>query len=569
MFYQTTLQSVGDNCAVDVFGRSLKFIGYLPVQPGDIVWTDGNVIFGNVPPRSTAIDGIIGGVPVLGDNNLRGYVTKNGKFRYFRIYDKDNNIINDNKYFRHGDGIFLDVEIGRNNEGAPVVFNVFQEDADIAKICIHKNGEQIKEVDFEHNDDLNISKKHAEQLESNFIGSGTERFRRYEEAYNPKILLQVLGSRVDEQGNWHAVVAQYYYKIVDVYSHVQGVHYPGFSTTRSESKTEYVVDGQVISRDELLEKYFYPLGTVEKINFLANFKCVRITDITWYEANNHYVIDKWTAYDWSVRYKRERFCHFFVFDLLHFKNGQLEKTIDHKYLRTSAYAWDEISYLSTSSNNDYFHLSQPVGPIGYRKRVYLCSLQEAPLPTSKDLIEEEEDIAEYYNVTEYIPFEDNGFLDTSLIDNTFSTFRFPLQDGYSADMTIWQVKAVYDNRGNKICGELPIQNEKAFFCDYRVVDNNVDNNIKILIYADGTSKKTYSTNDIGFFFYDENNQKRYYTMPNVSITKLSNSRYLIGFNGGNLYLVKNGVPQRVTDNDNDKLKNFRLRELRNIAKARK
>lgn len=72
MFYRTQIKSVTTYGAIDMAGRPLSFIGYLPVKAGDWVYTDGTVIFGNVPPKGSAVtfSEVPSGVPVLGNEEL-------------------------------------------------------------------------------------------------------------------------------------------------------------------------------------------------------------------------------------------------------------------------------------------------------------------------------------------------------------------------------------------------------------------------------------------------------------------------------------------------------------------
>ena len=119
MFYKTQIQSVTNGGAVDVNGRSLRFIGYLPVKAGDIVFTDGNVIFGNAPPKGApAVSDMPSGIPVLADydssgaNELRGYFTDRGKYKPNKIKG-DMWLVNDKKTYKHDtdDSNIIDAEI--------------------------------------------------------------------------------------------------------------------------------------------------------------------------------------------------------------------------------------------------------------------------------------------------------------------------------------------------------------------------------------------------------------------------------------------------------------------------
>lgn len=101
MFYSTTIKSVGYGGALDIYGNWLTFIGYLPVQVGDTVFTDGTVIFGNVPPRSSVTNIALeaSGIPVL-CANLRGYFNKHGVFKSYSIAG-ELWIVNSNEIFAH------------------------------------------------------------------------------------------------------------------------------------------------------------------------------------------------------------------------------------------------------------------------------------------------------------------------------------------------------------------------------------------------------------------------------------------------------------------------------------
>ena len=106
MFYQTVLQSVKNGVAVDVQGKRLTFIGYMQVQEGDTVWTDGSVIFGNVPPKGQSPPPIpMNGIPIaIIDENgdeLKGKVVRIGTIRRYNIVTEDW-FVNDDEFFQHG-----------------------------------------------------------------------------------------------------------------------------------------------------------------------------------------------------------------------------------------------------------------------------------------------------------------------------------------------------------------------------------------------------------------------------------------------------------------------------------
>ena len=120
MFYRTQITKTGAGYAVDTSGKRLRFIGNYPCQAGDYVWTDGTVIFGNisVKPQPVIFDEVKSGIPILASNFdsegndtlVRGYFDKSGNFKKYSVAE-DNWIVNNSKFFKHGEGFFIDVEI--------------------------------------------------------------------------------------------------------------------------------------------------------------------------------------------------------------------------------------------------------------------------------------------------------------------------------------------------------------------------------------------------------------------------------------------------------------------------
>lgn len=116
MFYQTVIQSVSANGIVDTKGKKLICAGNKIVQEGDLVWTDGQYIFGHTPIRGGSFIPTLSGIPILGEKNLtgdgelRGYLTKGGKFKKYSTA-KDGWITNSDKKFAHGEEEIDDVKV--------------------------------------------------------------------------------------------------------------------------------------------------------------------------------------------------------------------------------------------------------------------------------------------------------------------------------------------------------------------------------------------------------------------------------------------------------------------------
>ena len=138
MFYKTQIKSVTSSGVIDMTGRSLRFIGYLPVKAGDTVFTDGTFVFGNAPPKGApAIFDEPSGIPVLGDfdsqgNELRGYVTMQGKYKKYKIKG-DEWLVNDKNIYIHDNGEtnIIDAEIALDENGRETGIYTVEKSTDI------------------------------------------------------------------------------------------------------------------------------------------------------------------------------------------------------------------------------------------------------------------------------------------------------------------------------------------------------------------------------------------------------------------------------------------------------
>ena len=155
------------------------------------------------------------------------------------------------------------------------------------------------------------------------------------------------------------------------------------------------------------------------------------------------------------------------------------------------------------------------------------------------------------------------------INNIYKTeWEFPIQDGYYAKETEWQVLGIYDENNKKICGELP---EHLTYFRNRVLladDSSENKNGEYEILQDSyDSTIQYNTieNHPELGYWREGGLIWSVSLLNLSIAKLKEG-YLIGSFWNNLYKVdEEGNFEKLGEG----LKNFRLRELKNIAKAKK
>lgn len=119
MYYQTQVKNSKAGSITDVNGKTLYLIGNFDCQEGDSVWTDGQFVFGHTPARSTPLvftDN--SGIPVSFEDS-RGYIKPNGKFKEKDISSADW-IVNTDRIFESGndaeDAETIDAEINNNGD---------------------------------------------------------------------------------------------------------------------------------------------------------------------------------------------------------------------------------------------------------------------------------------------------------------------------------------------------------------------------------------------------------------------------------------------------------------------
>lgn len=119
MFYQTTIKKITADGAKDIHGKKLKFVGNLPCEEGDTVWTDGKAIIGHIPIRGgETLPPPESGIPVAADEQT-GYVKKTGSFKLKPI-DADDWVTNNRRIFESGAGKYdgqkiIDAEISSDD----------------------------------------------------------------------------------------------------------------------------------------------------------------------------------------------------------------------------------------------------------------------------------------------------------------------------------------------------------------------------------------------------------------------------------------------------------------------
>lgn len=126
MFYRTQIKYAGVGYAVDTTGKRLAFIGRIPCKAGDFVWTDGNVIFGDIShkPQPVLFNDITSGMPIILEIDgvkKAGYFDAQTNFKKYSIAN-DEWIVNDERKFFHGKyieddiGDMIDAEISTDGQ---------------------------------------------------------------------------------------------------------------------------------------------------------------------------------------------------------------------------------------------------------------------------------------------------------------------------------------------------------------------------------------------------------------------------------------------------------------------
>lgn len=529
MFFATQLKSVTSNGAVDVQGRSLSFIGYLQVKAGDTVYTDGKVIFGNAPPKGApAIFDEPSGVPVLGDNyflgeqddELRGYFTKSGKYKSYQIAG-DDWIVNDDRNFKHdADDNIIDVEISDGGELLAVeqIGTSYKvKDNEVTQTCeliILKDGEEIENLSIE-----NLLKEYVDAVKADVEiyvpnHSFSDAFDMQAELLNFKIL---------PDGNWEALIKAEIQASRTVKAIDEKVHYD-----LQEKTFFYTTDEPWTYSGESVMKIFQEEDTIKipiNITYVDEGKNTAST-----VRNSLFLLkissqnEKTTIYEltWNTPlvltdYKEEliEFSWFDTSDLDNTAITQKSAEFERRYKDTKfpKLSLEDVREASKASFRAYVVLLEDLkGPIlpysmmPYQALVYKTSC----VYDSRDLPN-----SPTYNTPIF-----------EVLD-----FNFTVQDDYhatienvDADITKWKLSGISDADNKQV---------------------------------------------IGAILPDETDAHKW----NMSFVKLKNSDCLLGIHkdtdrdiGGALYKIdKDSNVEQVGDG----LKNFRLRELIKIRKAKK
>ena len=528
VMYRTTVRSVNSTGIVGDDGKNLVCIGNYPVNPGDTVWTDGNVVYGHVPPKG---GGMImqnkSGYPIMwyctdwknwkmrGLQRHGGYIKETGDWRtvgegvsaandYF-VY-----LLNDEKdCYPIANPAPLDAYIdktGRRFEGHFFWKSYIYRDVyDNPNWTWYFRSNPGQSVDFTQ-PILPISSRYYFPL----------RIQTYEVVDGARVLK-------DDYDLLPLLEDGFFGKIKQVYAESDNAY--DLPVELTHSNYQY---GNML--------YSYAVINVHNFTFTQNGWEAIVAVSAFAGITPAYVTKKYVKVDKKYKNELRRYAQVYSHSAIYqIKNGiatalkyDLKDIFGECFPRTYLSEWCE-----SGSGNVFTRASM--------------------------------------NVTDEII--DPGYTN---IDQSFyaDTWTCELNDGYTCTISPCQVLSVKDPEGNRICGEIPIEfYNTAYFTEY-------------IIWADGDAAKqgfrqsplnggepTLSTKleDGGYHYKDSGryaeNTEFVFPLGNLIVKKIDENVYILGFKNGSCYICKKGVLTKIDDIIH--LGNFRFERLRNVNKLKK
>jgi len=618
MYYKTILQKVGTTGAIDSDGKKLSFMSYIEVQAGDTVWTDGKFIFGHaLEVEDTPFVPIMNsGIPVLGDN-LCGYFTLNGQYKKYKFY-QDDWIVNEKHFFKHGNEDLIDTEIADNGDIYTAERNLNGYQAEDGEILVYFSS-AAKDKAYQ---EILIKKNGIEQEKIsvyNYMTAVEKINEIYDKELNKengdeglKIVWcgQLLNFKLDNEGNWEMVMSSSAYGVLkhnipyyrdikinlDVPSYkspVKGsnryVHFQRknnyFSTVEPLDST--TSDGII---EELYQKYgFTGDGFVAAVNQFVLSAYQRPTAIELKTIGGRGELVSIDPPEEDTFLHRKVTAYY----LVKFKSNGNKEIINEEVKLQSATGVELVTGI------DVFEGSVTTGyvdettfleaiTLGERTTLQFQRQHDINFPIGDPIIVDDSLRPGYIKFTITKP-NYKGYY----IKNYKTDFTFPIQDGFYAKMSEWKMLGIYDEDGKKICDSFPdtfdvdrtsisipyieddvSEDEEGSYInvdqlyDYekqKVRDYLGNERIEGTIFVtEGYFRSRYSFRRQVLAYFLEGHTTPELTY-NLSIAKLRNG-YLVGFFGNFLYKVdEEGNFEKLGEG----LKNFRLRELKNMAKAKK
>lgn len=554
MFYATTIKKVTANGVEDIHGKILRFTGSLPWKEGDTVWTDGKFILGHVPIRGGAIlspEEV--GIPVVADWILAngttcGYFNRRGRWKKKRIAE-DSWIVNANRTYRHDSSDILDAEIAITNGIEDGLYVARWADASSQKYILQDNqqvadGEIIVEKDGQRFTSLRLSELAAtiENEAKQDLEDNCPVFNHEADRVSNSAELKLF--HVDTNGKWTAIIkfecevrrkfnwvdTSLYYKTDTIEYKHEVIPIPADSNFRdnvisnlaNEIRARGVGYGFLLNDGESLEECLGRISLgVALVNFFYTYSRPCSIDM---EYDHIGVIDGPTMVETPNSTEAyETLSRTLKFTSDSINNPEIVSGDKYRYISSILVKRASTEQKPLSVTEGYPKItvakSDPVTEEEYLETYVLSHLGIGVVFHDKQVTSS----VAFYDTLEYLYYKTRTGIPGVREKEGTGEFTFPLQDGYyqkAKEMPSELVScAVYDSGGTLICG----------------------------------------ANGIIGVLSDRNN---FMIAP---LGRGSPQSYLIGRRNGELY--------RATDNQftqiGDGLKNFRLRELKNMNKAKR
>ncbi len=508
MYYKTQIQSTGKGYAFDTQGKKLFFIGNFPCQAGDFVYTDGKYIFGNLSPKAAPTFPVQGGIPVLAID-LYDEISLRGYFNSSAVF-KDYDIALDsfivNDKNKFLHGAEFFIDAEISESGELFTAYFFGGSAHIRNGNIIEDGFISIKKDGKEIKNFSLS-----SLAGTVLVTGGSNYDAY-------ISLDLF--KFDRLGNWSAFISV-------------------GCTTRDETPVPPNVYVETTNLSTGQDE-FIPFQDAETPDTLAEQITQAILDTG---LNYRIITGDQNLYDW-IKHSPfafnvpKLFNDLYAHPVMHIETAEFDCSFETVSDDVNGVAVSGVSYsrrfifYSDGSNKKYFeHINSQT-----------------------------DDAAMYF--VEYVNTDPEGSVGTA--GNKGGSH-------YSIDVSAFISQLYYEEGGNPGTTYYVHRN----YIDFSVPSislgiKDFQEEIKIPV-QDGFY---ILTGDVPKLF-DENNQlvlnfnnfgRNISHFRNFSIAKLSNQKYLLGIHGGELFLIQDGQPQKIID---EGLKNFRLRELKNISKAKR
>ncbi len=636
-------EKILDGCVIDAQGKRLQVMGNKLCQVGDKIWTDGKVIFGHTPLRSTplVLPNIESGIPVVadeiksGENKYTcGYFTKAGVFKKKQIAE-DTWTTNAKKLYKHGKSKeVIDAEIAFDLEEKEVglytatatndgVYFSLGDEEFFSNVTIKKNDLIVESFDLknlldEKNkfDKVNSDTGITENVSANAFDKIAEIFSDSEVTPPLNLSAQIVSFKINRHGETEMIVGSHAAGNVNpmkLYSHGK------YSKSEFQDETflwestdtvltqdphlknalilfwEHCVGGEILNFEVSSWKYDGEIDTDTTLadvetEYLTHFKNGEIVELI--EEKFKYPKIKNNSV-FTIEYDDENCEVFFGFQFdppntwRHDENGYISSYNDPAYvmindepvpagiLNTLAVAWTAF-FIGGEVDGEKIVVTSPTDINPYVYLVQQCDYvknHEIPNPImtyrkfdfGNAFVEDSRFV--YYRFFAY----ENHDLNIKNIFNRSEVHYFILEDSNGKEHKVWLLRddsaeknftAILDE---KISEEnisdfyFPIQD--GYYSEWAIDTNFSPPIFNLLGIYDSFSKIYYNLPT-----YEKYIPKGgwFENLPNLSLAKL-NKGHLLGFHNENLYKIYGNNFEKVGEG----LKNFRLREMKNLKGAAK